>query len=140
MLNLPASMIRARTVIREIQRSEDRQMTLPGRDVLLVGQSFQTPHGLTEWLQRWGFRCHFARNTRTAREMLRATRVDVVLLGILAGLAVTAFLCWPVETSCFWLPAIDAGKKCLGSPALRPAEFAHALEEMARCLGAAGRG
>ena len=85
--------------------------------------------------------------------MLRAVRVDVVLsdmhlpdgtgialLGLLAGLAVTAFLCLPVETSCFWLPALDAGKKCLGSPALRPAEFAHALEEMARTLGAAARG
>jgi hypothetical protein len=132
---------------------ECRQPTLSGSDVLLVGQSFQTPHGLTEWLQRWGFHCHFARNMRTAREMLRATRVDVVLsdmrlsdgtgialLGILAGLAVTAFLCLPVETSCFWLPAIDAGKKCLGSPALRPAEFAHALEEMSRCLVAAARG
>jgi DNA-binding NtrC family response regulator len=128
-------------------------MTLSGRDVLLVGQSFQTPHGLTERLQRWGFRCHFARNMRTARELLGSMRVDVVLsdmhladgtgitlLGILAGLAVTAFLCLPVESSCFWLPAIDAGKKCLGSPALRPAEFARALEEMARCLGAAARG
>jgi DNA-binding NtrC family response regulator len=128
-------------------------MTLSGRDVLLVGQSFQTPHGLTERLQRWGFRCHFAGNMRTARELLGSMRVDVVLsdmhladgtgitlLGILAGLAVTAFLCLPVETSCFWLPAIDAGKKCLGSPALRPAEFARALEEMARCLGAAARG
>jgi len=85
--------------------------------------------------------------------MLRAVRVDAVLsdmrlpdgtgialVGILAGLAVTAFLCLPVETSCFWLPALDAGKKCLGLPALRPAEFAKALEEMARCLGAAARG
>jgi hypothetical protein len=128
-------------------------MTLSGRDVLLVGQSFQTPHGLTERLQRWGFRCHFASNMRTARDLLNSMRVDVVLsdmqlsdgtgialLGILAGLAVTAFLCLPVETSCFWLPAIDAGKKCLGLPALRPAEFAKALEEMARCLGAATRG
>jgi hypothetical protein len=119
----------------------------------LVGQSFQTPHGLTERLQRWGFRCHFAGNMRTAREMLRAVRVDVVLsdmhlsdrtgialLGILAGLAVTAFLCLPVETSCFWLPAIDAGKKCLGSPALRPPGFARALEEMARYLGSVTRG
>jgi DNA-binding NtrC family response regulator len=128
-------------------------MTLSGRNMLLVGQSFQTRHGLTERLARWGFRCHFAGNMQATREMLRAVRVDVVLsdmhlsdgtgialLGILAGLAVTAFLCLPVETSCFWLPAIDAGKKCLGSPALRPAEFAHALEEMARALGAAARG
>jgi DNA-binding NtrC family response regulator len=127
-------------------------MTLPGRNMLLVGQSFRTPHGLTERLQRWGFRCHFAGNMRTAREMLRAVHVDAVLsdmrlsdgtglalVGILAGLAVTAFLCLPMETSCFWLPAIDAGKKCLGSPALQPAEFAKALEEMVRCLGAAAR-
>jgi DNA-binding NtrC family response regulator len=128
-------------------------MTLSGRNMLLVGQSFQTRHGLTERLVRWGFRCHFAGNMRAARETLREVRVDVVLsdmrlpdgtgialLGILAGLAVTAFLCLPVETSCFWLPAIDAGEKCLRSPALRPVEFAKALEEMARCLGAAARG
>ncbi len=128
-------------------------MTLPGRDVLLVGPSFQTPNRLTNRLRRWGFRCHFAGNTRTARELLSSMRVDVVLsdirlsdgtgvalLGILAGLAVTAFLCFPVDTSCFWLPAIDAGKKCLGLPALRPEEFAKALEEMARSLGTATRG
>jgi hypothetical protein len=127
-------------------------MTLPGRDVLLVGQSFQSPNRLTNRLRRWGFRCHFAGNMRTARELLGSVRVDVVLsdmhlsdgtgigmLGILAGLAVTAFLCFPLETSCFWLPAVDAGKKCLGLPALRPAEFAKALEEMARSLGTATR-
>jgi hypothetical protein len=128
-------------------------MTLSGRDVLLVGQSFQSPNRLTHRLRRWGYRCHFAGNMRTARQLLRSVRVDVVLsdmrlsdgtgmalLGILAGLAVTAFLCFPLETSCFWLPAIDAGKKCLGLPALRPAEFAKALEEMARRLGTATRG
>jgi hypothetical protein len=133
--------------------SEDWKMTLSGKDVLLVGQSFQTPNRLTNRLRRWGFRCYFAGNMRTARELLSSMRVDVVLsdmhlsdgtgvalLGILAGLAVTAFLCLPVETSCFWLPAIDAGKKCLGLPALRPAEFSKALEEMARHLGSAAKG
>src|SRR5580692_6410298 len=127
-------------------------MTLSGRDVLLVGQSFQSPNRLTNRLRRWGFRCHFAGNMRTARELLGSIRVDVVLsdihlsdgtgigmLGILAGLAVTAFLCFSLETSCFWLPAVDAGKKCLGLPALRPAEFAEALEEMSRSLGTATR-
>jgi hypothetical protein len=48
---------------------------------------------------------------------------------------ITGVLCLPVETSCFWLPAIDAGRDCLGSPALRPSEFARALEEMTRSLG-----
>jgi DNA-binding NtrC family response regulator len=129
-------------------------MTLSGKDVLLVvGRSFQTPNRLTSWLRRRGFHCHFARNMRTARESLSSMRVDVVLsdmhlsdgtgvalLRILTGLAVTAFLCLPIETSCFWLPAVDAGKKCLGLPALRPAEFAKTLEEMARHLGSAARG
>jgi hypothetical protein len=59
------------------------------------------------------------------------------LLVALDGVPVTVFLCLPVEDGCFWLPAIDGGKDCLGSPALRPSEFASALEEMARCRGAA---
>jgi hypothetical protein len=125
-------------------------MTLSGRDVLLVGHSFQSAHALTDRLHRWGFRCHLARNMRAASDLLRSRPVDLVLsnthlsdgtgfglLGTLAGLPVTAFLCLPVENGCFWLPAIDAGKECLGLPALRPSEFASALEEMARCLAAA---
>ena len=118
-------------------------MTHSGRDVLLVGQSFQTAHALTQRLLQWGYRCHFAGTMRTAWLLLSFTQIDVVLsdihlsdgtgvdmLGILAGLPITAFLCLPVESSCFWLPAIDAGKKCLGLPALRPSELANALEEM----------
>src|ERR1700683_4260136 len=122
-------------------------MTLYGMDVLLVGQSFQTAHALMDQLHRWGFRCHFASTMRTAFQLLSSVRIDMVLsntrltdgtgfglLVALTGLPVTAFLCLPVENSCFWLPAIDAGKECLGLPALRPSEFANALEEMARRL------
>jgi CheY-like chemotaxis protein len=125
-------------------------MTLSGRDVLLVGQSFHSAHALTERLRKWGFRCHFASNMQAACQLLSSVRVDVVLsnthlsdgtgfglLGTLAGLPITAFLCLTVENSCFWLPAIDGGKECLGLPALRPSEFANAFEEMARCLPAA---
>jgi response regulator RpfG family c-di-GMP phosphodiesterase len=124
-------------------------MTLSGRDVLLVGQSFQGGQALTNRLHAWGFRCHFANNARTARELLKSVRIDVVLsnthlsdgtgfglLRSLTGLPVTAFLCLPVEDSCFWLPAIDSGKECLGLPALRPSEFVNALEEMAQFLKA----
>ena len=125
-------------------------MTLYGKDVLLVGQSFRSAQVLTDRLKRWGFRCHFASSMRTACEVLSSVRVDVVLsnthlsdgtgfglLGALLGLPVTAFLCLPVEKGCFWLPAIDAGKECLGLPALRPSEFASALEEMSLRLAAA---
>jgi hypothetical protein len=60
---------------------------------------------------------------RTACKLLNSVRVDMVLsntrlpdgagfgvLGALAGLPVTAFLCLSVENGCFWLPAIDGGK------------------------------
>jgi CheY-like chemotaxis protein len=124
-------------------------VTLSGREVLLVGHSFQGANALTDRLHRWGFRCHLADNIRSAFELLRSHPFDLVLsnthlsdgtgfdlLMAVAGLPVTAFLCLPVEQSCFWLPAVNAGKECLGLPALRPAEFASALEEMAACLAA----
>ena len=125
-------------------------MTISGKDVLLVGQGFHSTQALTERLRRLGFRCHFANNTRTAYQLLSSVRVDVVLsnthlpdgtgfglMAALAGFPVTAYLCLPIEDSCLWLPAIDAGKECLGSPALWPSEFASTLEEMAKCLAAA---
>src|ERR1700675_4389355 len=125
-------------------------MTLSGRNVLLVGHNLHSGQALTDQLRRWGFRCYFAANMRAASDLLSSQPVDLVLtntrlsdgtgfglLVALDGLPVTAFLCLPVENSCFWLPAIDAGKECLGLPALRPSEFANALEEMARRLGAA---
>lgn len=125
-------------------------MTLSGKDVLLVGQNLHSAQALTDRLHRWGFRCHFADNMRAASDLLSWHPVDLVLsnthlsdgtgfglLVALAGLPVTAFLCLPVESSCFWLPAIDSGKTCLGLPALRPSEFASTLEEMTRCLAAA---
>jgi len=119
-------------------------MTLSGRDVLLVGQNFHSAQAFTHRLHRWGFRCHFASNVRAAYDLLTSHPVDLVLsnthlsdgtgvglLVALAGLPVSAFLCLPVENSCYWLPAIDGGKACLGLPALRPSEFASALEEIA---------
>jgi hypothetical protein len=122
-------------------------MTLLGLDVLLVGQSFNSAQCLMERLRRRGFRCRVASNLRAACQLLESLPVDMVLtnmrlsdgngfklLGLLAGLPVTVFLCLPIETGCFWLPAIDAGKDCLGLPALRPREFDKALEEMTRYL------
>jgi len=124
-------------------------MTLSGRDVLLVGQSFHSAQSLADWLRRRGCQCHFADNMREASDLLNSRPIDLVLsnthlsdgsgfrlLMILAGLPVTAFLCLPVENSCFWLPAIDGGQACLGSPALRPREFASALQEIVRHLPA----
>jgi response regulator RpfG family c-di-GMP phosphodiesterase len=124
-------------------------MTLAVRNALLVGQNFQSAQTLTERLRRWKFRCHFAANVQAASEFLAVHPVDLLLsnthlldgtgyrlLMNLARLPVSAFLCFPVENSCLWLPAIDGGKRCLGLPALRPSEFARALEEVALRLSA----
>jgi CheY-like chemotaxis protein len=124
-------------------------MTLAGTNVLLVGQNFHGTQTLTERLHRLKFRCHFAANARVATEYVAAQPVDLVLsnthlpdgtgYGLLMSLArfpVSAFLCFPVENSCLWLPALDDGKRCLGLPALRPSEFAKALERMAMRLPA----
>ena len=124
-------------------------MKLFGRNVLLVGQNFRSARTLTDKLHRWKFHCHFASHMRVASDLLVSDPVDLVLsntylpdgtgfrlLAALVRLPVTAFLCLPVENSCLWLPAIDGGKRCLGLPALRPSEFARALEEVALRLSA----
>jgi hypothetical protein len=131
-------------------RSARREMNLFGTDVLLVGQSFLDANALAERLHRWGLQCRYTSNLREASALLSLQPVDLVLsnvqlsdgtpfrlLAALAGLPVTAFLCLPVEMSCFWLPALDAGEKCLGKPALRPTEFSSLLREMARRLATA---
>jgi ActR/RegA family two-component response regulator len=120
-------------------------MGSPGMDVLLVGPDFKFGQSLPDRLHQWGFRCQFACTARMAYELTCSQQIDVVLatthlpdgsgFGLvesLSGLAVTAFLCLPVEDSCFWLPAIDRGRVCLGSPALRPAEFARVIKALSR--------
>jgi hypothetical protein len=122
-------------------------MTASGTDVLLVGPDFTFGESLPERLRQWGFRCHFVNTARKASELLSSLKVDVVLattslpdgsgfslVAGLSGLAVTAFLCLPVEDSCFWLPVIDRGRPCLGSPALRPRDFARAIRDLRESL------
>jgi CheY-like chemotaxis protein len=121
-------------------------MTDMGMDVLLVGEAFHVgSQALTDRLCRWGFRCHFAGTLHAALQFLKSRAVDVVLsqmrlpdgsgfglVATLAGLPVTAFLCVPLEDSCLWLPAIDAGRDCWAKEMLRPADFARSLEDLAR--------
>jgi len=120
-----------------------------GIDVLFVGSGFHDSETLTNRMRKWGFRCHFAGSLRTARELVHSIRVDLVLSRVglpdgtgfalvagLSGLPVTAYICLPVENSCYWLPAMESGKECLGLPALRATEFVNTLEKMSRDLPA----
>jgi hypothetical protein len=89
-----------------------------------------------------------ANNSHTAKQLIDRVDVNVLLIarhlphetGIqfatsLAGFDVTAFLSLPVEDSCFWVPVLDRGRNCLGAPALRPSEFAQAIEELSQTDG-----
>lgn len=38
------------------------------------------------------------------------------------------FYSYPVEDSCWWVPLMKRGGKCLGIPALRPSEFVAVLD------------
>jgi hypothetical protein len=112
-------------------------------DVLLAGPRARFGASLPDRLQQWGFRCEFTPTARRAYQLICSRQIAVVLattrlpddsgfalIKSLSGHAVTAFLCVPFEYGCFWLPAIDRGRVCLGSPALRPAEFARAIQRM----------
>jgi hypothetical protein len=123
-------------------------MTILGTDVLLVGKGFSDSEALTAQMREWGFRCHFASSVCTAHKVIRTVGVDLVLsntclpdgtgfrlVSELSRFPVTAFLCLFTDETCFWLPAIDGGKMCLGLPALWPAEFVRTLEGLARCAG-----
>jgi DNA-binding NtrC family response regulator len=126
--------------------SSEEFMKYSGMNVLLVGENFHTTaQSLKDPFHRWGFRCYLVRTVRATFEFSKSRGIDLVLsqmhlpdgtgfnlLSTLTGLPVTAFLCVPVEDSCLWLRAIDAGRSCWGEEMLRPADFARALEEFAQ--------
>ncbi len=49
------------------------------KGALLVGQSFRGAQALAGWLERCGFRCHFADNMREASDLLPSRPVDLAL-------------------------------------------------------------
>jgi hypothetical protein len=72
---------------------------------------------------------HCVTSIATDQDKLPTDGTGFHLLGRLAG--------QPVTAAATWLPALDAGKECLGLPALRPSEFSRTVEEMAHRLSAA---
>lgn len=74
-------------------------MTLCGKDVLLVGQSFHWSDALTDRLQRWGFRCHLASDVRAASDLLDPTRL-IWFSAIHTCLMAPALACWQDWPAC----------------------------------------
>lgn len=108
--------------------------------VLLIGRrTFWGPF-LTATLQEMGCAVHF-QNTAHEKPPERLPEFDLILGGqgcrreihrlpSLAGSRTTVFYVFPVEDSCWWLPALKQGVDCFGSAALRPAEFSKQLRHI----------
>lgn len=109
--------------------------------VLLVGESAKGSSSLQDRLEKCGCECHASESCSEAILLSAGHAFDLILCtgqmeGInelvesLIGSPTTLFRCLPVEDSCWWLPVVRQGEKCLGAPALRPTEFASALDEI----------
>jgi hypothetical protein len=110
--------------------------------VFLVGESVQGS-SLVASMDRREFECTFATSCREAFLSLQNREFDLVLsptrlrdgtlyplMSLLEGSSTTLFYSHPVERGCWWLPALQRGKKCFGSPALRHREFIVLLDEL----------
>jgi hypothetical protein len=119
-------------------------MTATTPNVLLIanpmGMSF-----LVARLKHWTCEIHVASSCKEAHELVSERRFDLVLsefrlwdgsayplADLLIGSDTTLFYSYPVETGCWWLPAVKNGKSVWGSLAMRPNEFISFLENTVR--------
>ena len=113
--------------------------------VLLVGRQGAWSDALLQSLQKFDSQLSFATPLSVTPERARKGEYSLLLLdstvppdqrrdlaAALAGSNASVFYTFPVENGCWWLPALQFGKDCHGSPAFRRREF-HA--EIERLLG-----
>ena len=111
--------------------------------VLLVGDSPEAFSSCRRRLEASGCHCEFAECEREVWKVLAQRQFDIILsvhrgrrsrtesLGaLLSGSRTTLFYALPVEKGCWWVPILKVGEECFGAPALRPTEFANALDEV----------
>jgi CheY-like chemotaxis protein len=111
--------------------------------ILLVGRDLTPESQFSERLCRSGCLCAIARSVAEARAVLDAQQFDLVLsemalpdgtayplLGLLERTPATLFFRFGVRDGCWWLPALERGRRTWGQAALRPPEFAHQLDAL----------
>jgi hypothetical protein len=111
--------------------------------VLLVADSPKVFCSCRRRLETNGCHCEFVECQREVWNVLEHRQFDIVLsvhkggstrtesLGaLLSGSRTTLFYALPVERGCWWVPILRVGEECFGAPALRPAEFSAALDEV----------
>ena len=111
--------------------------------VLLVGESRIGFSSLLERLQKSGCQCLFTTSCVEGAHLVADSSFDLVLCsGQMDGSQdlvravrdsnATLFRYVLVEDGCWWVPAVRQGEQCACAPALRPSEFAKALDTMVR--------
>jgi hypothetical protein len=111
--------------------------------VLLVGDSEEEFSSLLQPLEKRGCQCQFVPSCLDAGGMVAQASFDLVLcssqikgfqtlLDAACRSSASLFRYFPVEDGCWWVPVAVRGERCLDAPALRPSEFAKALDAMVR--------
>jgi hypothetical protein len=111
--------------------------------ILLVAGSPMGVSFLAARLRRWECEIDFASSCKEASTFVSDRRFDLVLseyrlrdgssfplAASLIGSSTTLIYSYPVETNCWWLPAVKNGQSCWGSLAMRPSEFIAFLDDI----------
>src|SRR4029077_11604910 len=117
-------------------------MTVNTLRILLITANPMGMSFLAARLKDCACEIHFASSCKEAHAFVSNQRFDLVLsdfrLGdgsaytladCLIGSNTTLVYSYPVETSCWWLPAIKNGQSSWGSSAMRPSEFIDFLDD-----------
>ena len=110
-------------------------------NVLVVDENQVEFSLLSHHLEKRGGRCRFASSNAEAARLFSEQPFDLVLcsdrmagihilISSLIGSPASLFCSDTGEASCWWLPAVLRGKRCLGAPALRSSEFVKVLDQL----------
>jgi hypothetical protein len=117
--------------------------------VLLVGRSGSWGSVVLRSLQKFECGVSYESPQRVTPEFARSGGYDLILLdstvpqeqrrelaAALSGSGASIFYTFPVESGCWWLPALRRGEDCHGTPAFRRNEFTPELERILGSLTA----
>jgi hypothetical protein len=98
---------------------------------------------IREILAERGLACSIAITPEEALDMFGHGKFDLILtlntklkeapeplLYSLGTSTVSAFLCYPAEAGCWWLPVLLNGKRCFGAPGLRERDFLEMIDSL----------
>jgi hypothetical protein len=99
-------------------------------------------------LEKRACETQFASSCQEASAFISSQRFDLVLSELrmwdrssdplaasLIGSRTTLVYSYPVDTSCWWLPAVRNGQSCWGSLAMQPSEFIGFLDGILKEIG-----